>query len=107
MAANMMWAHEIVHYLSMGHFNAFVFGFGIVLSLLIVFYLLRNQFLVDDKQWLKRMISHHSTAITTTTTLLNKKEYTENNPELRQLARDIIDTQEREIKMMKRMLETI
>ncbi len=106
MAANMMWAHEIVHYLSMGHFNAFVFGFGIVLSLLIVFYLLRNQFLVDDKQWFKRMISHHSTAITTTTSLLNKKEYTENNPELRQLARDIIDTQEREIKMMKRMLSS-
>ena len=29
MASNMMWAHEIVHYLSMGHFNKLVFLFGI------------------------------------------------------------------------------
>ena len=25
MASNMMWAHEIVHYLSMGHFNIYIF----------------------------------------------------------------------------------
>ena len=28
MASNMMWAHEIVHYLSMGHFNILVFSVG-------------------------------------------------------------------------------
>ena len=33
MASNMIWAHEIVHYLSMGHFNLSVFSFGIVLSI--------------------------------------------------------------------------
>ena len=65
MASNMVWSHEIVHYLSMGHFNKNIFFIGIILSLLITFLLLRNQFLVDDTQWLKRMISHHSTALTT------------------------------------------
>ena len=28
MASNMMWAHEIIHYLSMGHFNKYVFFIG-------------------------------------------------------------------------------
>ena len=25
MASNMMWSHEIIHYLGMGHFNIYVF----------------------------------------------------------------------------------
>ena len=33
MASNMVWAHEIVHYLSMGHFNMLVFSIGILLSI--------------------------------------------------------------------------
>ena len=33
MASNMMWSHEIVHYLSMGHFNIYIFMLGIFLSL--------------------------------------------------------------------------
>ena len=37
MASNMMWAHEIVHYLSMGHFNTTMFIIGISLSLLRTF----------------------------------------------------------------------
>ena len=65
MASNMIWAHEIVHYFSMGHFNILVFSVGVILSVLISLYLLRYQFMVNDKEWLKRMISHHSTAITT------------------------------------------
>ena len=32
MASNMIWAHEIVHYLSMGHFDVKVFSIGVVLS---------------------------------------------------------------------------
>ena len=31
MASNMMWSHEIVHYLSMGHFNKKVFILGLFL----------------------------------------------------------------------------
>ena len=30
MASNMIWGHEIVHYLSMGHFNFFIFCIGVI-----------------------------------------------------------------------------
>ena len=100
MASNMMWAHEIVHYLSMGHFNILVFSVGIILSIGVSTLLLRQQFLVDDKQWLRRMIPHHSTALTTTHKIYNRT----NNPRIKKLAKEIIDTQEKEIQLMKSML---
>ena len=100
MASNMIWAHEIVHYLSMGHFNILVFSIGIILAISISILLLRRQLLVDDNQWLKRMISHHSTALTTTHKIYNKT----NNSKLKKLAKEIIDTQEKEIQLMKSLL---
>ena len=100
MASNMIWAHEIVHYLSIGHFNILVFFIGIILSIGISILLLRQQLLVDDKQWLRRMISHHSTALTTSHIIYNKTS----NLKLKKLAKEIIDTQEKEIQLMKSML---
>ena len=100
MASNMIWAHEIVHYLSYNHFNIYIFIFGIILSICISILLLRNQFLVNDKEWLKRMISHHSTALTTSKNIFNKTK----NEKVRTLAKEIIETQEREIKLMKSMI---
>jgi len=100
MASNMVWAHEIVHYLSMGHFNMLVFYVGIILSIGVSILLLRQQLLVDDKQWLRRMIPHHSTALTTTHKIYNRT----NNPKIKELAKKIIDTQEKEIQLMKSML---
>jgi len=84
----------------MGHFNMLVFSLGIILSIGVSILLLRQQLLVDDKQWLRRMISHHSTALTTSHKIYNKT----NNPELKKLAKEIIDTQEKEIQLMKSML---
>ena len=101
MASNMMWAHEIVHYLSMGHFNMSVFFVGIILSIGVSILLLRQQLLVDDKQWLRRMISHHSTALTTSHKIVNR---TKNN-DIKKLATDIIKVQEKEISLMKKMLK--
>ena len=100
MASNMIWAHEIVHYFSMRHFHITTFFFGIVLSICISIFLLRQQFLVDDRQWLKRMIGHHSTALTTSHKIYDK---TTNN-ELKKLAKQIIHSQEKEIQFMKSML---
>ena len=100
MASNMIWAHEIVHYLSMGHFNMLVFSVGIILSIGVSILLLRQQLLVDDKQWLRRMISHHSTALTTSHKIYNKTS----NTEVKNLAKDIIETQENEIILMKCLL---
>ena len=101
MASNMMWGMEIVHYLDHGHFNGFVFCIGILLSVFISLYLLRKQFLVDDEQWLKRMISHHSTAITTSQKIYNKTQ----NKEIKKLSKSIIYTQEKEIQLMKSLLK--
>ena len=99
MASNMMWAHEIVHYLSMGHFNIIIFFIGIFLSIFVSL-LLREQLFVDDKQWLSRMISHHSTALTTSHKIYNNTS----NFEIKKLAKEIIDTQEKEIQLMKSLL---
>ncbi len=100
MASNMIWGHEIIHYLSMGHFNIYIFSIGIILSIFVSIVLLRRQLLVEDNEWLKRMISHHSTALTTSHKIYNRT----NNPKLKKLAKEIIDTQEKEIQLMKSML---
>jgi hypothetical protein len=100
MASNMMWAHEIIHYLHTGYINIYVFIIGLILSTLVAIFLLRKQLLVNDEQWLKRMISHHSTALTTSHNILNKT----NNNKIKTLASNIIKTQEKEILIMKSMI---
>lgn len=100
MASNMIWAHEIIHYLSMGHFNKYIFYIGIILSISITVGLLRRQLYVNDEQWLRRMISHHSTALTTSQKIYSRTK----DPKLKKLAKEIIETQEREIQQMKSML---
>ena len=71
-----------------------------MLSLSVSILLLRKQFLVKDSEWLKRMISHHSTALTTS----HKIKMKTNNKKIKELAEDIIDTQEKEILLMKSLL---
>ena len=100
MASNMIWSHEIIHYLHMGKFNINIFIIGITLSIMISLYLLRNQFMVNDEQWLKRMISHHSTALTTSNKIVKKSK----NNNVIKLANDIIKVQEEEINLMKKLL---
>lgn len=100
MAANMMWSHELVHYMTSGHFNVWMVLVGIALSVGIAIFLLRSQLYVDDRQWLKRMISHHSTALTTSTIIEKRTK----DPRIKKLAKEIIDTQEKEIALMKQIL---
>jgi hypothetical protein len=102
MASNMIWSHQIVNYLSMGHFNKTIFLCGICLSFFSAF-LLRSQLFVSSDNWLRRMIGHHSTALTTTNQLLKNKKYLENENIFR-LAKDIIYTQKSEIETMKNFL---
>ena len=99
MASNMVWAHELVHLLRHGMMNRFVFSVGVCLTILFTL-LIREQLLVDDKQWLRRMISHHSTALTTSHKIKDRTE----NEELKQLSQEIINTQEKEITQMKQLL---
>ena len=100
MASNMLWSHEIVHYLSMGHFNKINFMIGVILSCIISIFLLRSQLFVNDIQWLKRMISHHSTALTTSNIIHERTM----NPKIKKLSKEIIETQEREIQLMKSII---
>ena len=100
MASNMIWAHEIIHYLTMGHINMTVFFIGLLFSIMSVF-LLRKQLFVDDKQWLKRMIPHHSTALTTSK-LIYDRTYDE---KIKKLSKDIIETQEKEIRLMNKLIK--
>jgi len=100
MASNMIWAHEIIHLIHHGQMNNLVFGTGIILTIITTL-ITREQMFVDDDQWLRRMISHHSTALTTSHKIKNRTQ----NAELKKLAEDIIDTQEREIAQMKQLLK--
>ncbi|MFD2099254.1 DUF305 domain-containing protein [Flagellimonas iocasae] len=61
-------------------------------------YLVRQQIPIGDIKWMKAMIPHHSIAILTS----NRADL--KDPEVKELAQDIIDAQEREIKEMKKML---
>ena len=100
MASNMIWAHELVHLIAMKQCNYTVLGIGVVLSLCVSVFLLRSQWMIDDTQWLRRMISHHSTALTTSHNIYKQTK----NPKVKKLAKEIIDTQEREISQMKDMI---
>jgi hypothetical protein len=101
MASTMIWAHQIVHFFQMNHFNWTIFTIGILMSLLFIF-LLRTQMFVTSDQWLRRMIPHHSTALTTTTQLLESPHL---DDRVFRLAKDIVYNQRREIKLMKLLIE--
>lgn len=62
------------------------------------FICLRTQAFVDDAQYMRGMIPHHSSAI------LTSRHANIKDPQVRKLADDIIDTQEREIAEMKAYL---
>lgn len=73
---------------------------GIVLFIVTLF-ALRTQTGVNDVQYMKAMIPHHSSAI------LTSKAANIKDPEVRKLAEQIIQSQEREIAEMKAMLERL
>lgn len=74
---------------------------SIILLLAIFIYLYRSQIGVYEKEYLNEMIEHHSMAILTSKQLLEKGI---NNPNTIILAKNIINTQEKEIKIMKNLL---
>ncbi|MBA4853292.1 DUF305 domain-containing protein [Emticicia sp. BO119] len=70
-----------------------IIGFGITLTFL------RKQTFIEDKQYMKAMISHHSSAILTSEHAQIKDK------ELRKLADEIIEGQKKEITQMKEILD--
>ncbi|SEL56878.1 protein of unknown function [Chitinophaga rupis] len=67
--------------------------------LIMCFLFIRNQTAVSERQFLKSMIPHHASAI------LMVKETEISDPEIKQLANDIISSQQKEIEFMKAKLK--
>ena len=64
-------------------------------------FLVRNQKPIADIKWMEAMIPHHSIA------LLTSSKANIKDPEVKQLAEDIIMAQEREIEQMKEMIKRL
>jgi hypothetical protein len=76
---------------------------SIIAASIVVFVLalifLRTQTFVGDRQYMKAMIPHHSSAIMTS------KHAAISDPEAEKLSEGIIESQEREIRLMKELLD--
>lgn len=72
-----------------------------VILFIAAFAMLRNQTFVDDVQFMKGMIPHHSSAI------LFSKNADIKDPEVIKLARQIIESQVKEIDDMNKLLEKL
>lgn len=62
-------------------------------------FMVRSQTTVSDVAWMKAMIPHHSIAI------LTSKRANLKDTEVKKLANDIIEAQEKEIEQMKKLIE--
>lgn len=80
--------------------NHIITGSAIAVFILVLI-LLRTQTPINDTQFLKAMIPHHSSAI------LFSKEANITDPEVMELTRQIIESQEEEIEQMKNILKRI
>lgn len=75
--------------------NWIIYG---LLSVLIVFYLIRTQILTTQSQFIRSMIPHHSMGIKMSEGVIQNNTYINSRLEL--LAMDIIETQTKEIEIM-------
>ena len=84
------------------YMNSFsiIYYFALVFSLIIFVYLYRNQMYIYDKDYLNEMIEHHSMALLTSQEILKKTD----DYNVSKLAKNIIQTQEDEIKIMRDLL---
>ncbi|SCY28032.1 DUF305 domain-containing protein [Flavobacterium caeni] len=71
------------------------------IALVAFFFAIRTQALVGDKEFLKSMIPHHAAAI------LMVKEAELSDPEIQELAKNIISSQQAEIEQMKAKIQEL
>jgi hypothetical protein len=71
-----------------------------IISVIIIFLMIRTQLFITPKQYLISMIPHHSMAVLMSKKLLEKGNL---GSELNILAKNIIESQEREIEFMKNL----
>ena len=84
-------------------YHVFSTNFYIVLSALLALfvYLYRAQVAINDKQYLEGMIEHHSMGIFTSEQVLKKTD----NYDVAKLAKNIIQQQEDEIRIMRELIQ--
>ena len=70
-------------------------------SLILFLWLYKKQVGVDDANYLNEMIEHHSMALLTSEEILKKTT----NPQVKELAENIIKTQNAEIQQMKNIVD--
>lgn len=80
--------------------NTILVSLGVAL-IIIFFLLIRNQTAIGDKQFLKSMIPHHAGAIL----MVQKSDLTD--PEIQELAKGIIESQNKEIEFMKAKIKEL
>lgn len=95
MAVVMLWFMR--HMYTNKKVNTYIVG-GSLLMFVLMLYLVRNQTLVDQIDYMEAMIPHHSIAILTS----ERADITD--PRVRELADEIIKAQEREIAEMKELI---
>jgi hypothetical protein len=76
------------------------FYIALIGTLILFIYLYRKQVAIKDKQYLEGMIEHHSMALLTSKEILKKTD----DYNVAKLAKNIIQSQENEIKVMKSLL---
>ena len=79
---------------------SYIYYLSLFFVLVIFIYLYRNQFYVDDKEYLKEMIEHHSMALLTSEEILQNSH----SERVKKLAENIISTQEKEIEYMRQLI---
>jgi hypothetical protein len=72
----------------------------LISALVLFIYLYRKQIAINDKQYLEGMIEHHSMALLTSEEILKKTD----NYDIAKLAKNIIQTQNDEIRVMSELL---
>ena len=75
--------------------------FSLIFALIIFVYLYRNQVYIYDKDYLNEMIEHHSMALLTSEEILKKT----NDYNIAKVAKNIIQTQNDEIRAMRELLK--
>lgn len=90
---------------------SFVVSFISLIGMLIMYFMVRYQVFIHEKQYLKDMIEHHSMAILTSKRLLEKEKEIEakTEPEITviKLASNILETQKEEVSLMQNLLVDI
>lgn len=104
LASNIIWSYQIVNLINNKNFNIYIFIIGIFLSAFTSIYLLRNQYFINDIDWLKMMVNNNSNIITITEKLLNNNKNFKKNPEIYRLAKDLVVQMKNDNTLMKTYL---